>query len=86
MGDLAPSDLERTLTWMVLAAGIRWARTLHSRNHHALYAKAWRDIWGAGQGVGLMDDVPSVAEMVARLRNEYLAARARVMATDYPRG
>lgn len=49
-------------------------------------AKAWRDIWGAGQGVGLMDDVPSVAEMVARLRSEYLAARARVMATDYPRG
>ncbi|MDB5908726.1 MAG: nitronate monooxygenase, partial [Massilia sp.] len=26
-------------------------------------AKAWRDIWGAGQGVGLMDDVPTVAEM-----------------------
>ncbi len=48
-------------------------------------AKAWRDIWGAGQGVGLMNDVPTVAEMVARLKNEYLAARARVMATDYPR-
>jgi len=49
-------------------------------------AKAWRDIWGAGQGVGLMDDVPSVAEMVTRLRKEYTTARARVMATDYPRG
>lgn len=48
-------------------------------------AKAWRDIWGAGQGVGLMDDVPTVAEMVGRLKREYLAARARVMATDYPR-
>ncbi len=48
--------------------------------------KVWRDIWGAGQGVGLMDDVPTVAEMVARLRKEYVAARARVMATDYPRG
>lgn len=48
--------------------------------------KVWRDIWGAGQGVGLMDDVPTVAEMVARLRKEYLAARARVTATDYPRG
>src|SRR3954466_1673590 len=34
-------------------------------------AKAWRDIWGAGQGVGMMDDVPSVAEMVARLKREY---------------
>ncbi|MDL2356235.1 MAG: nitronate monooxygenase family protein, partial [Pseudomonadota bacterium] len=34
-------------------------------------AKAWRDIWGAGQGVGLMDDVPTVADMVARLQAEY---------------
>jgi nitronate monooxygenase len=41
-------------------------------------AKAWRDIWGAGQGVGMMDDVPTVAEMVARLSAEYQAARARL--------
>ncbi|MCG1055859.1 nitronate monooxygenase family protein [Mycetohabitans sp. B5] len=41
-------------------------------------AKAWKDIWGAGQGVGLMDDVPSVAELVARLKDEYQAARARL--------
>jgi nitronate monooxygenase len=41
-------------------------------------AKAWRDIWGAGQGVGLMDDVPTVAEMVARLQAQYAAARARL--------
>lgn len=43
-------------------------------------AKAWRDIWGAGQGVGLMDDVPTVAEMVARLKAEYDAARRRICA------
>ena len=41
-------------------------------------AKAWRDIWGAGQGVGLMHDVPTVAEMVERLTHEYEAARARL--------
>jgi nitronate monooxygenase len=41
-------------------------------------AKAWRDIWGAGQGVGLIDDVPTVAEMVERLKAEYDAARRRV--------
>ncbi|HBI69841.1 MAG TPA: nitronate monooxygenase [Massilia sp.] len=41
-------------------------------------AKAWRDIWGAGQGVGLMDDVPTTAEMVERLKREYEAARARL--------
>ena len=49
-------------------------------------SKVWRDIWGAGQGVGLMEDIPTVAEMVDRLRNEYVAARQRVMATNYPRG
>jgi nitronate monooxygenase len=41
-------------------------------------AKAWRDIWGAGQGVGLMDDVPTVAEMVERLKAQYEAARERL--------
>jgi nitronate monooxygenase len=41
-------------------------------------AKAWRDIWGAGQGVGLMDDVPTVAEMVERLHQQYQAARERL--------
>jgi len=41
-------------------------------------AKAWRDIWGAGQGVGLMDDVPSVATMVERLRAEYDATKKRL--------
>ncbi|HEY5208963.1 MAG TPA: nitronate monooxygenase [Stellaceae bacterium] len=39
-------------------------------------AKAWRDIWGAGQGVGSIDDLPPVAELVARLEAEYRAARA----------
>ncbi|WP_323073069.1 NAD(P)H-dependent flavin oxidoreductase [Mycetohabitans endofungorum] len=41
-------------------------------------AKAWKDIWGAGQGVGLMDDIPSVAELVARLKDEYQAARVKL--------
>lgn len=33
--------------------------------------KAWRDVWSAGQGVGQIDDVPTVAELVTRLRREY---------------
>ncbi|MEK6297361.1 MAG: nitronate monooxygenase family protein, partial [Paraburkholderia tropica] len=41
-------------------------------------AKAWKDIWGAGQGVGLMDDVPSVAQLVERLKQEYDEAKARL--------
>lgn len=36
----------------------------------------WRDIWSGGQGIGLIDDIPSVAELVERLRGEYLAACA----------
>lgn len=39
-------------------------------------AKAWRDIWGAGQGVGAIDAVLPAADVIARLREEYLAARA----------
>lgn len=41
-------------------------------------SKAWRDIWGAGQGVGSISDVPPVAELVARLKREYDAARAEL--------
>ena len=61
-------------------------KTMSFSSGGASDAKVWRDIWGAGQGVGLMEDVPTVAEMVGRLRNEYVAARKRVMATDFPRG
>jgi len=37
-------------------------------------AKAWRDLWAAGQGVGAIDDLPSAYELVARLAAEYRAA------------
>jgi nitronate monooxygenase len=42
--------------------------------------KAWRDIWGCGQGIGLLDDVVGVAELVARLEQEYKAARTQLAA------
>ncbi|WP_252273407.1 NAD(P)H-dependent flavin oxidoreductase [Pseudomonas subflava] len=38
-------------------------------------AKAWKTVWSAGQGVGGIDDLPSVAELVARLDAEYRAAQ-----------
>jgi nitronate monooxygenase len=38
--------------------------------------RPWRDIWSAGQGIELINDVPTVAELVARLREEYRAACA----------
>jgi nitronate monooxygenase len=42
--------------------------------------KAWKDIWGCGQGIGAVKAVVPVAEMVARLRREFDAARRRVCA------
>ena len=41
-------------------------------------AKAWKEIWGCGQGIGVIDAVLPTAELVARLSREYQAARARL--------
>lgn len=40
--------------------------------------KAWKEIWGAGQGIGAVKEVASAAEVVARLAREYQAARVRL--------
>ncbi|MBP2463311.1 MULTISPECIES: nitronate monooxygenase family protein [unclassified Rhizobium] len=40
--------------------------------------KAWKDIWGAGQGVGAVKSVTSVADLVGRLEREYGEARTRL--------
>lgn len=41
-------------------------------------AKAWKDIWGCGQGIGAVKDVRPAADLVARMLEEYQAARARL--------
>ena len=41
--------------------------------------KAWKDIWGVGQGVGLIKAIESTAQAVAGLKQEYAAARAKLM-------
>jgi len=41
-------------------------------------SKAWRDIWGCGQGIGAVKDVPTAGEYVATLTREYDTARARL--------
>ena len=46
-------------------------------------AKAWKDIWGCGQGIGAVQQVQPAAELVARLRREYQAARERLLATEF---
>jgi len=42
--------------------------------------KAWKDIWGCGQGIGAIDKVVPARELVARLDREYRAARQRLCA------
>ena len=41
-------------------------------------AKAWRDIWGAGQGVGSIDDILPTRDLVLRIEAEYETARMRI--------
>lgn len=41
-------------------------------------AKAWKTVWSAGQGVGAISDLPTVATLIARLDNEYRAALGQV--------
>ena len=44
-------------------------------------SKAWRDIWGSGQGIGAVDRVRPTAEYVAMLAEQYAAAKARICAS-----
>ncbi len=49
----------------------------------SMKTKAWRDIWGSGQGVGSIADAPPVAEIVARLQAEYRAGLAELEAARF---
>jgi len=46
-------------------------------------SKAWKDIWGCGQGIGAVTQVQSTADYVAQLRREYSAARKRLLENKY---
>lgn len=50
----------------------------HGRMDLQEEAKVWKTIWSAGQGVGSIADIPSTAELVARLKTDYAAAKARL--------
>ena len=53
-------------------------KTMNFANGEGSKAKAWKDIWGCGQGIGAIDKVMTTAEYVARLKREYAAARQRL--------
>ena len=44
--------------------------------------KAWKDIWGCGQGIGAVKAVQPARDLVARLKREYAAARARLLDSE----
>ena len=46
-------------------------------------SKAWKDIWGCGQGIGAVTKIQSTADYVAQLKREYAAARQRLLAMKY---
>ena len=43
-------------------------------------SKAWKDIWGCGQGIGVIDKVQSTADLIAQLKREFQAAKAELLA------
>ena len=47
-------------------------------------AKAWRDIWGCGQGSGAVEAVAPAGEVVGRLGREYVAAEASLLGVFRP--
>lgn len=51
-----------------------------SADGEASAKKAWKDIWGCGQGIGAVKQVLPTRELVARLRREYQAARSKLCA------
>jgi len=53
-------------------------KTMNFASGEGSKAKAWKDIWGCGQGIGSIDKVSTTAEFVAKLKREYAEARARL--------
>ena len=49
-----------------------------STSDSGISAKAWKDIWGCGQGIGAVREVVPAADLVARFQREYAEAKARI--------
>lgn len=52
-----------------------------STSDSGISAKAWKDIWGCGQGIGALREVVPAADLVARFQREYAEAKARICAS-----
>jgi nitronate monooxygenase len=56
------------------------AGDVKTMNFHEGATKAWKDIWGSGQGIGAVKEIVPAAALVARLTREYAAAKAKLIA------
>ncbi len=54
-------------------------KTMNFGGGNSSKAKAWKDIWGSGQGIGVVDKVEPVAARIDRLVSEYRDAKARLL-------
>jgi nitronate monooxygenase len=45
-------------------------------------SKAWKDIWGCGQGIGAVTSIQTTANYIAQLKQEYAAARTRLLTSN----
>ncbi len=54
-------------------------KTMNFTGGEGSKTKAWKDIWGCGQGIGAISEVTSTADYVARLKREYAQAKARLL-------
>ena len=50
------------------------------RNFAGDKSKAWKDIWGCGQGIGVINKIQTTAELIAQLKREFADAKKRVLA------
>ena len=58
-------------------------KTMNFAGGEGSKSKAWKDIWGCGQGIGSVSKVQSTADYVAQLKREYGVARQRLAERDY---
>jgi nitronate monooxygenase len=59
-------------------------KTMNFAGGEGSKSKAWKDIWGCGQGIGAVSEVTSVAAYVARLKREYRDAQLRLLPQGEP--
>ncbi len=53
-------------------------KTMNFAGGEGSKAKAWKEIWGSGQGIGAVSEIASAAAFIEKLKREYFAARARL--------